>query len=126
MDIDNQPTLDSHTITDLINHKNTQQNKHMRLDITQIKKQLNSLLSDSKNQSRGPRSASRKNQNAQQKKKASKLNPAGQKAADADNGSNPDSEQKLHKTSNKKSKGKPAASNTKIRERSPRSKSRSS
>jgi hypothetical protein len=126
MDIDDQPTMDSHTITDLINQKTSQQNKPMRSDITQIKKQLNSLLSDSKNPSRGQSGASRKKQNANQKKKAPKQNRAGQKAADADNDSTLASATKSHKTSNKKSKGKPAASNTRNRKRSPRSKSGSS
>jgi hypothetical protein len=74
MDIDDQPTLNSHTITDLINQKTSQQNKPMRSDITQIKKQLNSLLSDSKNPPRGPHSASRKTKTPNKRKKLQ--NPA--------------------------------------------------
>jgi hypothetical protein len=126
MDIDDQLTLDIHTITDLINQKTTQQNKPMRSDITHIKKQLNSLLLDSKNPPRGPRSASRKIKTPNKRKKASKPDRAGRKAADADNASTPNSEQKSHKNSNKNSKGKPAASNTKNSKRSPPSKSGSS
>jgi hypothetical protein len=62
MDIDGQPTLDSHTINDLINKKTSQQNKPMKADITWIKSKLASL--EPKNDTRGPGGASNKKQNA--------------------------------------------------------------
>jgi hypothetical protein len=67
MDIDGQPTLDNHTINDLINKKTSQQNKPMKADITWIKSKLAAL--EPKNDMRGPGGASKRRKKRESKTK---------------------------------------------------------
>jgi hypothetical protein len=118
MDIDGQPTLDSHTINDLINKKTSQQNKPMKADITWIKSKLASL--EPKKDTRGPGGASNKKQNAKGKKNP-KQKQAVPKADAAANDSTKASGNKKNTTSNKRSSGKPNSNRSKNPTRSRRS-----
>jgi hypothetical protein len=119
MDIDCQPTLDSHTINDLVNKKTSQQTKPMKADITWIKSKL--ALLEPKNNTRGPGGASsNKKQNAKGKKNP-KQKPAGLKADAAASDSKKASGNKKKTTSNKRSPGNSNSNRSKNPNRSGRS-----